>query len=274
MERIKLALDRAKAERDAIRAPFAEVVPIIADRGETQPELTGRFLKTRELPVDPEQLRRGRLLTPGLQGDMAQSFKMLRTQVLQRLRSRGWNTLGIVSSTPGEGKTTIAINLAMAISMDPGHSALLVDFDLRKPGVARRLGLDVTSGVEDVLVAGRPVADAFVRLTGYDRLMILPTAASVLQSSELLGAEPARALVEELKTRYPDRIVLFDLPPLLGADDTLAFLPRVDAVLLVVAEAYTRTEHLTRALELLKDKPIVGTVLNRSRSGADAYYAY
>jgi Mrp family chromosome partitioning ATPase len=199
---------------------------------------------------------------------------MLRTQVLQRLRSRGWNSLAVVSATPGEGKTTVAINLAMAISMDPSHNALLVDFDLRKPSVARRLGVDVTIGVEEVLASGADVGPAFVRLAGYERLMILAASGPVPQSSEVLSGAPATDLAHQLKTRYADRIVVYDLPPLLGADDALAFLPQVDAAILVVAEGKTRTEHLRRALELLKNKPIVGTVLNQSRGAAQEYYPY
>ena len=207
-------------------------------------------------------------------GVAAQSFKLLRTQILQRLRSKQWNSLAIVSTSPGDGKTMIAINLAMAISMDPGLSALLVDFDLRHPSVARRLGIPADPGVEECLTGGRPIGEVFVRLAGYDRLMILPAGSPVIHSSELIASEPTRRLVQELKTRYTDRIVIFDLPPLLGADDALAFLPEVDAALLVASEGHTREEHLMRGLELLKNKPIVGTVLNRSRVDAKAYFSY
>jgi protein-tyrosine kinase len=237
-------------------------------------ELTGRYLRTRELPMDAQYLRRSRLLAPGMQGIAAQSFKMLRTQVLQRLRAHRMNSLAIVSSTPGDGKTMVAINLAMAISMDPTHSALLVDFDLRHPSIARRLGILAEPGVEECLMGARGVSDVFVRLAGYERLMVLPAANPVVDSSELLGSETTRQIVHELKHRYTDRIAVFDLPPLLGADDALAFLPQVDAALLVVSEGHTRSEHLARALELLKDKPVIGTVLNRARSDAANSYVY
>ncbi len=237
-------------------------------------ELTGRFLRTRQVSVDGDQLRKARLLGPDMNGVASHSFKMLRTQVLQRLRPRKWNSIGVVSATQGDGKTMVALNLAMAISQDPGHSALLVDFDLRNPSIARRLGIQVEVGVEQCLMNDTPVEEAFVRLEGYDRLMLLPAGQRVIHSSELLSSEATRRLVVDLKTRYPDRMVLFDLPPLLGADDALAFLPEVDAALVVVGEGHTRAEHLTRALELLKDKPIVGTVLNQSRSDNFSYYAY
>lgn len=285
MERIRKALDRAKAEREAalgaLQPPVRAAVPQppVASPWDTPDEappveLTGRFLSTRELSVDAEHLRRSRLLSPGMQGIAAHTFKMLRTQVLQRLRARKWNTLAVVSATPGDGKTMVAINLAMAISMHQGHSALLVDFDLRHPSIAERLGIPADPGVEECLATERPIEQAFVRLEGYDRLMILPAGSPVVHSSELLASDYTRKLVAELSSRYADRVVLFDLPPLLGADDALAFLPAVDAALVVVGEGHTRAEHLTRSLELLKDIPIVGTVLNRSRSDANSYYAY
>jgi Mrp family chromosome partitioning ATPase len=96
----------------------------------------------------------------------------------------------------------------------------------------------------------------------------------VAQSSELLASEKARNLVADLKTRYKDRIVIFDLPPVLGSDDALSFVPLVDAVLLVIAEGRTRIEDVRRCFELLKDRPVIGTVLNQSRAGAGAQYAY
>jgi Mrp family chromosome partitioning ATPase len=268
-ERIKTALEQARAQRDA-KAPVVHIMP----EAEPAAQMTGRFLRTRELAVDAAHLRSQRLISPAMQGAGAQSFRMLRTQVLQRLRARGWNSLAVVSALPNEGKTTIALNLAIAVAMDARHNALLVDFDLRRPSVATRLGIAVETGVEDVLAGNQPVETAFVRLQGYERLVILPASAPVLHSSELISGPSAQRLVTELRTRYADRIVIFDLPPLLGTDDALAFLPYVDAVLLVVAEGATRAEHLSRALELTRDKPVVGTVLNRSRDASGSNYPY
>lgn len=305
MERVRRALELAKAQRaqaaaalpvaqaqaallveplvdTAESAPHAAAPPAppppvaepAAEQGVVRYDTTGRFLRSRLAEVDAEHLRRGRLLAPGMQGPAAKAFRMLRTQVMQRMSARGWNSLAIVSAMPGDGKTTVAINLAMAISMDPGHSALLVDFDLRQPSVATRLGITAEPGVEQCLTAGRPVAEAFVRLGGYDRLMILPAGGAVEHSSELLGSEATRALVTELRSRYRDRVLVFDLPPLLGSDDALAFAPQVDALLLVIAEGGTREDELLRSFELVKDRPVIGTVLNRSRAADASGYGY
>jgi Mrp family chromosome partitioning ATPase len=282
MERIRRALELARAEREAIRRaggtpnrPVPDMVPMLVDTPVAQESSANEpFRNTLELTPNIEAIRRNRLLEPGLVGVVAEGFRMLRTQVTQRMQQRGWNTLAVLAATAGDGATTVALNLAMAISADPKRSALLVDFNLRHPGVAAALGIPGEPGVEQCLMNEYRIPEVFVRIKGYDHLMIAPAAAPVAQSSELLASEKARNLVADLKTRYKDRIVIFDLPPVLGSDDALSFVPLVDAVLLVIAEGRTRIEDVRRCFELLKDRPVIGTVLNQSRAGAGAQYAY
>jgi Mrp family chromosome partitioning ATPase len=128
--------------------------------------------------------------------------------------------------------------------------------------------------VETCLAGRRPIAEAFLRLEGYDRLMLLGAGAIVPASSELLASARTREIVRDLKSRYADRIVIFDLPPVLGGDDAVAFAPQVDAVLLVIGEGHTRVDDVLRTFELLRDKPVIGTVLNQSRTDTTAAYAY
>lgn len=281
MERIRRALELARAEREKARrasggaARGPDAIPILIDIPVAQASSANEpFRNTLELQPNMEQLRRGRLLAPGLVGPAAEGFRMLRTQVLQRMQARGWNTLAVLTPTAGDGATTVALNLAMAIAADPKRSALVVDFNLRSPGVANALGIPGEPGVEQCLMKEYRLEEVFVRLKGYERLLIAPAAGAVAQSSELLASDGARDLAAEVKTRYADRMVLFDLPPVLGSDDALGFAPLVDAVLLVIAEGRTRIEDVQRCLELLKDRPVVGTVLNRARTGAGAQYAY
>ena len=282
MERIRRALELARAEREAIRRatggnparPGPDMVPMLIETPVAQESSANEpFRNTLELTPNMDAIRRSRLLAPGLVGPAAEGFRMLRTQVTQRMQQRGWNTLAVLAPTAGDGATTVALNLAMAISADPKRSALLVDFNLRHPGIAAALGIPGEPGVEQCLMNEYRIPEVFVRLKGYEHLMIAPAAAPVAQSSELLASEKARNLVAELKTRYKDRIVLFDLPPVLGSDDALSFAPLVDAVLLVIAEGRTRIEDVQRCFELLKDRPVIGTVLNRARAGG-AQYAY
>ncbi len=227
------------------------------------------------LPVvtlDEARRERERILPPGAAGDAGGPYKMLRTQVMRRLTELGANTLAVLSAHNGEGKTLTAINLAIAIAAHPGYTALLVDLDLRNPSIHRRLGIEPAVGVEDCLEQRRPVHEAMSKIAGYERLTVLTARAHVAHSSELLASQRMAEIVEELRSRYVNRVVIFDLPPVLLADDVLAFSQHAQAGLFVVSEGRTAREGIARSIALLHKLPIVGTVLNRSQDSLGAYY--
>jgi len=224
------------------------------------------------LPVSAARMESERIIGPGATGREAAPYKMLRTQVLRRLDQLSANTLAVLSPTQGSGKTLTAINLAIAIAAEPGRTALLVDFDLRNPSIHRRFGFSPELGVESCLATRHPVQDAMLKIEGYERLTLLPAGTSVVGSSELMSDQQCAALVTELRQRYANRIVIFDLPPVLQADDALAFSKHVQAGLMVVSEKHTGREDVVRAIDLLKDLTIVGTVLNGSRENIQTYY--
>ena len=230
------------------------------------------IFKSRVVKPDLAHLEQEKILGPMASGSSASPYKMLRTQVLRRMDQLGTNTLAVLSPHAGAGKTLTAINLAITIAAETGRTALLVDVDLRNPTVSRRLDFDPSLGVEDCIQAKRPVQDAMVKLAGYDRLTVLPARNRVANSSELLTDEVAGRLVHELRTRYANRIIIFDLPPVLEADDALAFSKHIDAGLLVVQESKTKREDVSRTIEVLQDLKIVGTVLNGTREKVRAYY--
>jgi len=273
MERIKRALELAAAEREQALGQAAAVAP--ADTSPTVDATpSAPVRRTRSQPVDLAAMRETGLLLPGMVGTVAHSFKMLRTQVMQRMKPRGWNTIAVMSPAPDEGKTFVATNLAIAIAADPNSTALLVDLDLRSPRLHKRFGFEPEVGIEDCLRGDAELGAALVSPEGYSDLLLLPARGPVEHSSELLASSRARSLFKEVKDRYPNRIVIYDLPPVLGSDDALTFAPMVDAVLLVVGDERTRREELVRCLELIREIPVVGTVLNGSRHERSAVYAY
>ena len=243
----------------------------------TPSEATGMsdtlVFKHRVIELDESRRERERILPAGAAlGAAGGAYKMLRTQVMRRLTELKANTLAVLSAANGEGKTLTAINLGIAIAADLGHTALLVDLDLRNPSVHRRLGFEPELGIEDCLEQRRPIYEAMVKIAGYDRLTVLPARARVEMSSELLVTQRMTELMQELRARYANRILIFDLPPVLMADDALAFSRHVQAGLFVVAEGRTVRDDIARSLALLRNLPIVGTVLNRSRDSAGVYY--
>ena len=200
------------------------------------------------------------------------AYKMLRTRLLQRMRRHGWTTLAVTGTCPDEGKTLTAINLSISMARDLSTSVILVDLDLRKPSISRYLGVYPRHGIGDVLQGAVDLERALFN-PGIDRLALLLNERPFSNSSELLTSPQMHWLVAQLR-QGDGRIVVFDLPPLLAADDMLAFSPLVDALLLVLAQGTTKQADLISAKELLQDVNVVGTVLNRSSENVAPYYYY
>jgi Mrp family chromosome partitioning ATPase len=267
MDKVRKALDIARLERtQAGEAPFAAETPL-ADAAHLAAVRTPLgaiiYSHTRTFSPPAGLLESNRILNPAASDNTA-AFRMLRTQVLQRMNAQGWRTLGVFSPAANDGKTTMAINLAINLANDQHHTVLLVDFDFRNPTIAARLGLAPEFGVDDVLKGTAPLEDCLYHPDGFERLVVLPARNTLAQSSEILAGPRCRMLVAELHRRYADRILVFDLPPVLAADDALAFAPLVECGLVVVAEGSTRRTDLVRTVELLHKTPLVGTVLNRA----------
>jgi Mrp family chromosome partitioning ATPase len=271
MDAIIRTIDPGRAERE--RRAEAEVAANAELNGADPLGLTDTMVhKHPVVTIDADRRERERLLEPGAAGPLGGPYKMLRTQVMRRLAELNANTLAVMSAFNGDGKTLTAINLAIAIAADLNHTALLVDLDLRNPSIHRRLGIEPAVGIEDCLMERRPVYQAMVKLAGYERLTVMPARARVEHSSELIAAARMGELMQELRQRYFNRVLIFDLPPVLMADDALAFSKHVQAGLFVVAEGKTSREGVTRSISLLNRLPIVGTVLNRSRESVGGYY--
>jgi protein-tyrosine kinase len=234
---------------------------------------TGSFVYTHTRIFTPSAatLENNRILDPSSQGSANAAFRMLRTQVLQRMNAHGWRSIAVFGATASDGKTTMAINLAVSLASDHSHSVLLADFDFRRPAVASRLGLSPEFGADDVLRGGAQIEDCLYHPEGLDRLVILPARGTLAHSSELLAGPRSREIVAELRDRYPDRIIVYDLPPVLMADDALAFAPLVECGLVVASESRTRRSDLVRTIELLHKTPLVGTVLNRASAAQNGY---
>lgn len=266
MEKIQRALEKARRERER------SLSPVLAAGGIRTPAPGPSVTKMH--PVSLEVLKAQRVVAGLNEIECADAFRMLRTQVIQRLTASKASTLAITSPGAGEGKTLLAANLAIGLSRFANQNVLLVDLDLRRPAVHSTFGLPCTAGVTDHLLHDAPLSDCLIN-PGMGRLVLLPCGAGSDMSSEILSSPQMANLAAELKSRYSDRIVLYDLPPLLATDDALVFLMHVDACLLVVEQGATSKEEIERCLELLQDYNLIGTVLNKVRSARGGYgYGY
>jgi Mrp family chromosome partitioning ATPase len=230
------------------------------------PALPGSFAYTHTRVFTPPArvLDDSRVLDPDADTPSAAAFRMLRTMVLQRMDACGWRSMAVFGATPNDGKTTAALNLAISMANDQTHSVLLVDFDFRRPALATRLGLAPEFGVDDALTGAARIEDCLYHPAGLERLVLLPARRTLSRSSAVLAGPRCRDIVSELRNRYPDRIVLFDLPPVLMSDDALAFAPLVECGLVIADASRTRRDDLVRTIELLHKTPLLGTVLNRA----------
>lgn len=272
MERIKQALDKAKAERGAQGAHA--ITPMPGHGQNAQPPISGasiQYSQTRVTTLDAGHLARHHVIAGESDRVGLTAYKMLRTQVMQRMAARGWNALAVTSPAPEDGKTLTSINLAISLARELNRTVLLVDMDLRHPSIHRYFGFKPAKGIGDFLLGDAQISEVMVN-PGIDRLVIMPGREPVLNSSEILASQAMGSLVHELKTRYPSRMVLFDLPPVLSTDDALAFAPYADAFLLVIRDGKNTEDELERTMEIMKDIPIIGTVLNATEEKLSSYY--
>jgi Mrp family chromosome partitioning ATPase len=271
MERIQRALDMAKAQRTA--PPAAEDDMGHLERATVSREFAAAPVAyAARLAPDWRALRERRVISAADADLAGYAYRMLRTQVLQRARAHGVKTLGVVSAVNSEGKTLTAINLAISLAAEPNQSVILIDLDLRRPSIARILGVAPPSGLESWFGEGDPTRNVCYALEGVERLFLLPTLAPVAGSSEALASLGTRRLLNELRGRDHGRMLIVDLPPVLLSDDALVVAPMLDAVVLVVDERRTKREDVTRVMELLANTRVVGTVLNRSAESESRAY--
>lgn len=261
MERIKQALVKAKQHAHLSAAQHENTVRA------TTPCITQSIVysQTRGVPLTPTLVSLERIVAFSRKGHRSNVFDILRTKVLLEMDKNGWRTLGITSPTSGCGKTFVSINLAMAVAQRTDRTALLVDFDIGKPRVAGCLGLAQDISVNDVLYGRASVSEALVN-PSTPRFVVMPSHQSEVSPSELLSSPRTSVLVRELRDRYLDRIVLFDLPPVLGTDEAIAVLPQVDCVLLVIGDGESTQEEIEETVRLLSSNNLIGTVLNKSEA--------
>jgi capsular exopolysaccharide synthesis family protein len=262
MDRLEKALEKARHQREMgggeIRSGFGTKA-----RSTAVPELPS-IPATPEASLIEEQLEHYRIIARHTRSPQADVFRMLRTKILHIMTQSNYRTLAITSPNYGDGKTTIALNLALSLALDVKQTVLLVDLDLRKPNLHDFLNKDPHVGLSNYLMKDTPLQDCMVRLP-IDRLNTLPAGPPLEHSSEILGSPKMAALARELKARYADRIIIYDMPPVLAQDDPIAFLPNVDAALLVIGNGITRVDEVKQCLDALAKANVIGTVLNNSR---------
>jgi protein-tyrosine kinase len=232
MEYLQQAQERFKQQAGSAGADPRR---LSRDSGQFSPPIV--YTATRTITLPDHVMREQRLITAFHDGPFIDAYRMLRAQVLQQYRQQGWNLIGVSSATAQEGKTMTAINLSLSLAMDLAHTVLLVDADMHRPSVHRVFGMETVPGLTEYLFDNAPLTQLFIH-PGVGRFVFLPGGRAIRNSAEALASPRMTALVQELKHRYPSRLVVFDLPPILSRADVVGFAPHIDALLLVVEEPH------------------------------------
>lgn len=274
MEKIQNAIAKARAERDT--APQTSVnVHRSAAGASTDAPLSGQvseaWASLPELKVDKHQMEKNRIVSFS-GGKAASSIDMMRTRILQQMRVNNWRRLAITSGTADCGKSTISLNLAFSLTQQSDFRTILMEMDLRRPSLAKTLGVKEDHNLAAVLDGSARFEDNALR---YGNNLIVSTNKGPWKNpAELLqGAQLPKALAEIEATYEPDMVII-DMPPMLVSEDVMAFSSHVDCVLLVAAAEATTIKQVDMCeRELAAQTNVMGVVLNKCRY-MEAEYGY
>lgn len=245
-----------------------------------KPEISEPPRLSRSVEIDLERLAEmGYLVPSAVRSRLALDFRHIKRALLKTALEQAQQTarrsslIMVTSAVAGEGKTFCALNLAMSIAMEVDTSVLLVDADVVRPSVTARLGIEADRGLLDVLNdPSLDLADVMLR-TNVPKLSILPAGRPDSRSTELLSSAAMERLLAGLASRYSDRVVVFDAPPLLLTAESRVLASRVGQVLVVVDSTRTTTAQVEEAFTAVESVAAVSSILNRS-TVSDTYGAY
>jgi protein-tyrosine kinase len=236
----------------------------------------------RFVDIDIERLKQRGFVTPDApKSQIADEFRVIKRPVIRNARAksptsiRDRNLVMVTSAVPGEGKTFTAVNLAISVAMEFDNTVLLVDGDVAHPSLPDLLGVPASPGLLDLLTGGSiDVADALVK-TNIEKFTILPAGSPHRRATELLASEQMVSLLRELGSRYPDRIIIFDSPPLLATTEARVLATHMGQVIMVVGANSTTRHAVSQALATIENCDIVLMMLNKaSKTDVGDYYGY
>jgi protein-tyrosine kinase len=205
----------------------------------------------------------------------AEQYKILREQVMKAHGESGARCVSITSPVKGDGKTSVAVNLAAAIALTYEEQVLLIDADLRSPEIHRYFGIQPTPGLAEYLSSssnGNVIN--YVQDTFLPSLRILPAGRRSDLSSELLAKEKMKNLLHEIRSRFPGYQIIVDTPPVLSTPDSLVLAKQVEGIIMVIRAGKTPRDYLFKALRSLNSGKLMGVVLNHVNLGMASKYYY
>ncbi|MDO9271876.1 MAG: XrtA-associated tyrosine autokinase [Rugosibacter sp.] len=253
--------------------------PALSDESATYVPKVGA---SRHTVLDMVALADGGIVTPETaRSQLGSELRVLKRPLLQNVLGKGAarvknaNLVMITSAVPGEGKSYLAANLAMSLAMELDHTVLLVDADVERPSLPRVLGFEDGKGLLDVLLDAQLDLSQVILRTNVEKLSILPAGTHHPRATELLASAAMNKLLAEMAQRYPDRIIIFDSPPLLVTTEARVLAGHMGQVILVVRADSTSHAEVKHAVAALEICPVKMVVLNQTTGHFDGHgYGY
>jgi receptor protein-tyrosine kinase len=248
--------------------PAAPVPQPVAQAPEPAVAAAERRSEVVELDLD-RLARMGYCVPANARMPLSEEFRILKRPLLKNAALEGeaairrGNLIMVTSSLAGEGKTFTSLNLALSISAEVDRSVLLVDADVIRPSVLERLGLSPRRGLMDVLRdPSVDLSDVMLR-TNIPKLSVLPSGEGSVHATEMLASAAMQRLLDDLATKYADRIVIFDAPPLLMATESHVLATHMGQVVVVVEAGNTSRHAVSEAFASVAHCPVVLPLLNK-----------
>ena len=276
-EPVALALEPAESSRTQVVE--AESQSSFVPRRDAH---AAHAVMSRTAQIDLAHLAEVGMVTPDRpRSAIAEEYRVIKRPLLRNATAVGpaqiddGNLIMVSSALPSEGKTFCAINLAISMAMELDYTVLLVDADVSRPSVLNQLGLPPERGLMDALAGDvTDLSDVLLR-TNIEKLTLLPAGMPHARATELLASEAMTQLLEQMSNRYPDRIIIFDSPPLLVTTESRVLATHMGQIVMVVEAERTTHSTVRQALATIENCPVKLMVLNKSRErGPGSYYGY
>ena len=237
--------------------------------------------QSRQIVINMDVLVASGIVSPNApRSQIADQFRVIKRPLIKNAMGKGASVLAhgnlimITSAMPGEGKTFTAINLAMSIATELDNTVMLVDADVARPSVLRMLGLANGPGLLDLIVDESKDLSSFLLKTNIEKLTILPSGTPHPRATELLASDAMAHLLEDMATRYADRIIVFDSPPLLPTTESRVLATHMGQIVVVVQAGKTLKSEVKQALAAIEACPVKLMLLNQASTIFEGGYGY
>jgi protein-tyrosine kinase len=249
--------------------------------GEVKHVAAKSALVSRKVEIDLDALSSAGIVSPNSpRTQIADQFRVIKRPLIKNAMTKGTtaiangNLIMVTSALAGEGKSFTAINLAMSIATELDNTVMLVDADVARPSVLRVLGLPPSPGLLDLVLDESCDMSSVLLKTNIDKLSILPSGTPHERATELLASDAMIRLLSDIAKRYPDRIIIFDSPPLLLTTESRVLATHMGQVVMVIRAESTLQSDVQHALSTIEACPVKMVVLNQARTSSKGTYGY